>query len=1734
MDHVDLILKLKDLLRDTCGKQAISRLIQLPLIVDYLNDPNNFQLVVEKLGKDCQSWNPTNVCRVACGLDLKSPSTNSPQIQDYPGIEEFRESINPNLIEKIDSVIEIYPLAERINAVSKGLPWYQLLDQIGIGRYSFSEPKKILETIFENVFEITDSKDDFIDCLIDNQVGVAGKKLLSKLIVNNTSTNVFVIHALETKSIKPSVDEFVALLKELQIHGEQEIYKKLTEVYLKVFPFDEKSLITKSEHGLEDSLQKLQYLKNYHELFQLIRNIENLEIISQAAKDVLSNLGQELGFSTQFIKDDKEIHNAIGINNSGKEITREFNRIIDIAKTDIDSANALAIEFSQKLLDDPTFASSYNEEDSGFMISPETLAQFLVDFGLFSQAKAILNKFIAQWPHNAKLLRIAANLAHDKGDHYYSADKFALLDVNAEMTREEKIKFATSLEYMDSWKNAFEIRKGINISTEEDIRDLLVCMFHAGTITALPSLISENEKLIRSSKIAMLLQMVAEDAKEQIISKVGNLEATDYSNDKHQNYFLLISDYLRKFGESDLAETILENCVKYSKFNLPIINRLHSIYLEKGDREKSSSIINSIKDQTFEAQKDLESFINILIQSGEIERADQLLIRSVNSWELSPRKINFKGKILIEKGKFSEAEKVLYPLIQNDKNDFEYQLDYCLAVLRCKFENFPFGIDIKNQKKFEKLRKIIFFDEEKKSLLSELLDIELSISDHFEKYQKLLNKYSSNSDPDIWRIHAGLGKLFFDLNQFDSAIINLKRANQIHPNNQVIYWMLIQSYASLRLWNEIESMLNQSMIQDSHSILSNFGQFGILSDNSEWPRFLETQIQKKPDEIVYKVLMAHYFARKDMRKEAVDLIKSFYEKLGVDNELYLLCVQILVDANEAQLAERLVEIFLVNKKSPDKSDYLSCAFLFEHLGRSEKALAMMNHIRDLDFVLLTFKSKLLNDLGKKEQFEKLLSEVIEKDDQFVVSFDDLNVKIPDFVKLIQENPSRIYLMESTSQIKNRDTDKGISILELGLKMNPDDLDIQFNLLDLLSITGKNERLEVMWEKCSRSAPENQSSHLLCLLGEIALSHGEEVKSANFLSEAMKLTPEEPRIKALQARILAINGNTQEANSILNEIVLTKKNTTPENDCFTAESCSVGSRFWLAKASRDLKDNKKALEICQQEILRFGYHSPLIDLFLSALSAELENKFVLNELKGNDYLRTEIDEWQKIFTNIIETQSISHSNIDIDEKLINKCRLFLEDDENVLAAAEKLDPNPENINSKIFAIFKLKGLEAAEIAFNTFVTNENNEFFLAVLEKDLNQVKSLGHLQKAIRLSAPEANHNALLALIEKNIGNFSDAYAAISLALEHNPDVYEWQILAGDLCKMNGDLHKSISHYQKAQSINLSQSIDNKIENLYLALGTPEAIPILEKQLLKNPNLAQIIQLGKIYIKFGNYRKAINVFESATKEYPENAENYFWLSVISLNLNNPGKGLKSIEHAIERDGWNNQYICKKAEIIEKIEGFSQAKKYIDDELIKKGNKDIGLFKYKVRLISNHDGENAALKMLNSDPSLSEIPELMFEKAVLELQMGKIGDSELIAEKLLQIKEMKVEVLALLGSISKTKGEFDRAIDFYVKSIEADPFSVGKFLQLAEIYNDRKEFKSAMRTLEDGLRSNPGSFDLLYRAGLCFYQQGGYNEAGKYLREAIRIKPDHREIKELLGLLDNVLAIREYSLVGQSA
>jgi len=170
MDQLGILLTLKDLLKDTCGRQAISSLIQYPLICVYVKDPANLQKVEDKLGKESQLWTPLNISKIAAGVDINSSPSNNLLLSEHSEVESTKISANLQPIEKINTLGDIYQIAEKIASVGKENSWREIFEQLGLGSYSFLKPKNILETIFTVVYELVENRNKLINELIDYSV----------------------------------------------------------------------------------------------------------------------------------------------------------------------------------------------------------------------------------------------------------------------------------------------------------------------------------------------------------------------------------------------------------------------------------------------------------------------------------------------------------------------------------------------------------------------------------------------------------------------------------------------------------------------------------------------------------------------------------------------------------------------------------------------------------------------------------------------------------------------------------------------------------------------------------------------------------------------------------------------------------------------------------------------------------------------------------------------------------------------------------------------------------------------------------------------------------------------------------------------------------------------------------------------------------------------------------------------------------------------------------------------------------------------------------------------------------------------------------------------------------------------------------------------------------------------------------------------------------------------------
>jgi tetratricopeptide (TPR) repeat protein len=1741
MELSEFIFNLKDLLKDACGKQAVSRLIQFPLICDFFQIPENLQICKNEFGPDAILWSPINICKIAAGITLEKEPLNGEGICSK-NKENILASPNKNQsMIMISSLKEIYPIAESIVLQNQKEPWKNILDHYFQNLELVRDPKKSFETLLSIVFELTDEKMGFIEALFDYSDKVSGVKILAQMIMMNEMIFEMLINS--SKQIFPKISEnnFVKLIQEMQFLGNQTNCSELCKKFLEYHSFNIKNSAENEELEFHDELSYLLHLKNSIAILQAAGNIEEIKATSTLANKTLVSLEKKLRFpialetETLITAFSKKTQTNASFSNQlyapqGSKLFQEIKRIRNLSQTDPESAKAIAKEVYKDLIIENNLAKSIYSKDFGFLINPEEVIQIFIDLGLILQANVISMLLIAEWPQNILMLRKIALFASDYGNHKAAVEYFSKLDIISELSREERIKFASSLEYLDQWKNAFEVRRKINATSEYDIVDSAICAYKAGNFEALKSELANLKLIDLSNAIIKIFEEIIQANQSQVSISEEKISSINFSKDESQKGILLAADILQETGAFDKAIHILNKYVENHSFTHSILNRLYDVYISAGDSSQSLKILNESIEIGCDDQKSFEIFIDNLINEGYTRKAEQLFNENTNKWELSPLKINLYAKTFIEEGKYKKAEEILLPLVQVDNSDTNIIFNYCLAQLECSHSNFPAGIQLKNIQITDTLKKLVS-KINKRNIFVDILDAELNPQNRLEKYHKLLQKYSEENTKETWRLFAGLGKAYFDQEQFDSAIINIKKALGTMPHIEGLLLQLIQSYANLKLWNEIENLLNSNLFLGKSINNQDFKWLSTHSNSSEWSKFLESQTQKYSDNEIYKILLSNSLLAQGRKEEAADILKGLFKSLNLDSEFYPICIQLLIDSDEIALAERFVEIFLSNKKSLEKSDFISAAFLYDQLGKSEKSLSILNRLKLNNSALTLFKIKLLDDLGRQELAEELINKVIEKDHPEDEDLLDISVKFPKIVELAQENPSQIFLYAAQIQLKRRNIDGALLILDKAVVQFPEDQNIVFYLIELLHRVGKNDEINQILVGNKKTKKEILLPLLNCLLGEIALSNKEEILCAQYLTAAMNIDPDNPRVKALQVRMLAINGNVNEAKDIFEEICKEINTTEEKKISKTISNFTAHEGLWLGQTACDLGEFHLAIQFAQKEIEALGHFAPTIRLFLSALASLSEKEFIKGELKIINHLNPINDMELHTFNSISGFVSQELNNDPEINNLLNRCHLFM---------GQKIDSNcterflkeSKYLNSRIYMIYKEKGYEAAEIVFNSLQTIPENELFLAILEKDDFPQKALLHLKNALKVNSSDASMYALLAILEKNLGNLSEAYAAICLALEEWPEEIQWQQMAGDFCKDMGDVYHSISHYEKAQQLKFSSRLERASASQNLTIESETTIPILEEQLLQNPDWEQHIQLGKIFLSLGNIRKAIKSFESAEKLNPQNPYPYYWLAETALKLNNPEKALINIEKALVKNGSDIELISKKIEILERINKYDLAFKFLDEKSALEDSSRADLQLLKSKLIAKKQGIDAALIFLNSIKDLRQKPELLIEKARLDSQKGDLETSETIAEQLLNQDKVKPQALELLGSIAKVRGELDRAIDFYIKAIEMDPFTADNFSQLAEIYHDRKDFRNAIDSLENGIKANPGNYRLLLNAGLYYYQQGQFSDAEKRIKEAIKIEPDHADAKEILKLLENVNKIKFESLAAE--
>jgi tetratricopeptide (TPR) repeat protein/DNA-binding beta-propeller fold protein YncE len=394
------------------------------------------------------------------------------------------------------------------------------------------------------------------------------------------------------------------------------------------------------------------------------------------------------------------------------------------------------------------------------------------------------------------------------------------------------------------------------------------------------------------------------------------------------------------------------------------------------------------------------------------------------------------------------------------------------------------------------------------------------------------------------------------------------------------------------------------------------------------------------------------------------------------------------------------------------------------------------------------------------------------------------------------------------------------------------------------------------------------------------------------------------------------------------------------------------------------------------------------------------------------------------------------------------------------------------------------------------TSENGSFKKISSSRDLNQAISVQKAGKytwfrvismsgyglRARPSAAKENHfQKMLALYEA--GQYADAVNIADKLLKIAPDNSDAKdMLAMSLYQMK-DYTRSISVFKQLEE---DQEYRNKA---------------FKYQVLAHYQLEQ-------------YLDARVLIDEVLAAEPKDVEPYLICTRLSLELADSIGAVTCAEDglALHENNVELRYLLGRA-------------------YIEAGLTDEGLGAYQTVIDTNPDDFVTRLKIADDmyalgdfDAALGQFDAVMKKqpksgeaavgKARALLSLGRDDEAKTIAIKLSGKKETKGEGYYLLGKLAAKQGNSKEAVLRFTRAGKVKPEVVDAWVSLADAYIKLGQIPIAVRSLEQGIKHNPGAFELYQLAGKIELEQEHYPEANAYLDKAVSLQAHSLEAQKL--------------------
>ena len=1700
MRPFNVIDGLNEVFDDTCVKQVVLRLTRNPLIWNFLGEANNFNHVQETLGNDPSRWTVTGVIESAANLFLEERAKGN-----------FNHSLKPGeYMSGIKSVSELSALSLKVQDYIKENSFAAWLENLPFQTAIENDLwnwAAIFSVIFSGIDDLLNPLSVFTR--VEHHMAT---RLLAYTIHSDQDVAEFLLNNLKSLCTNNDLSWLVKLINHLDYLGDLELSKKIAEIYLESFQ-TEKSIILNEEIRFEHLLKKIEENRNLMIISQKAEQKAVSDNLHEIGKELLSKLLNMTGISNydpsifeKFGGFQKERIDRQGTNSVLQE---KIDSAFSFMPTDPEVSKSIAMEIFH--ISKSRLLKNDSRTEFGHLQSLKII-ELLQSCDLIVECADLVDQLVFRYPNDIQLLRIAALLFHEHGDHSKAVRYFQLLNVMDALSRKEKVMYAESLAYMENFRLAYEVRVSVNTLDVEDTKTLLLFASNAGLQEEIDKILKQNQKDLREWPLTHFLSQEYIQSGNQID---GDLERIWDSLSTDEDKILFINQ-LEKTNKTSIVPGFLEKFHNDSTDFSRLTIKLVQYYQKTSDHSLISETLSRTQLNQPVTQKEFEEGTEFLIQNGLTEKASQWLNLFENNWRLSPIKNLLQAEISLLEGNFNRTNQLLHEEIFNQEETEKSLVLYSLALLNTHPKRFPIGLNIEKIALLKDIEDKFKRNLEFSNITLRILRIYLNGQNRIGLFEKELASSNNQDNNDTWRIKAAIANEYFNHAQYDLAIQYFREVERILPFDPLLLGNLLECYLRLKLTEEAEIILHRLLAVEgltSKDLISlSFDQ--LLSQ--EWISFLHKQNLKFPDSKEIQLLFAISSFKSGNYEGAIDSTKKFLEDGNLSVDEKLIAAQILAASGDHVFAERIIEILFSGSNKLNQAHYMTAALIYQSIRNFSKALIMLNHLQPLDRFLSGFKLDLMIKNGNKTEAAKYLQEMKPDSDYVNPMPHDLPLIDNTTWQTLVNDQSFFERIAASVWVANKDISSALQVLEEGFKRDPTDEQLACLLLETAKLTGRlnliDEILRIFEDK------EINSCSLICSLGESALMRGQETLAAQFLSKIIDINENQLRTKALQSIMVNRNGNELDAKQLYSDLI---------NEIHSINSETVNSpdvlynQIWFATLAYEMNDFSKALDISRDEITKFGQVLGLVNIYIRSFLGLLRQNVLYENLNCSSQVQKLSDEQLSLFR-LIEKNIEENGIAEFDHQDYLLCKAYL--DKEFFDTDKFLDTASDNTDLRdlLYVSIIKNGYEKTSFEFLSKLRNQQDLIFFAALIANENPESSLELIQDHINLLSNDPIHLALLAKVHFMLANFSEAYAAISLALEIKPEEYGWEILAGEISQKKGDLIAAIDHFERANRLSKKPALTEQLNGLQILTGSEQAIPVLEVKFADDSGNADLaMKIASLCLNFNKPGKAAYYFGIATKLNPKNHQPFIGLSKLSIHIGNYDKALEYIDNGLQLCERNLELLLIKTDLIKRTIGIDKAKDFLENQALLNDDVSTELQASLADLIYEMYGldeclEFIALKDFNEQKSVK----LMITQVKYLLIAGDNINAKESLEKALHTYPDNAEVNSQMGDYYRFQGNLDQAIEHYLRAINLEPLCEKYFINLFEIYNDQRDSESAVETLRSGMKAIPYSIALPIRLAKYFLQHGLDEKASEMIESILRVHPRDEEAGALRGLINH--------------